>query len=166
MILDRLRGWDNKEAHAALEAIPKMSPTSLKVTLRNIRAAATFDKVEQSFQQDYRIALACVAGHDFVEGIRATIVDKDRKPTWQPDKLADTPRWLASAGPSTSTGSSATVTAATISSRTRMRLSRRAILKPSMIRERCRSSSPKRPARQRIRVKTTNETAFPVNAQP
>ena len=64
------------------------SPTSLKVTLRNIRAALSFERVEESFQQDYRIALACIAGHDFIEGIRATIVDKDRNPKWRPDQLA------------------------------------------------------------------------------
>ena len=49
----------------------------------------SFKRVEQSFQQDYRIALACIAGHDFIEGIRATIVDKDRNPHWRPDKLED-----------------------------------------------------------------------------
>ena len=64
------------------------SPTALKITLRNIREAAAFEKLEQSFQQDYRIALACIAGHDFIEGIRATIVDKDRNPRWRPDTLA------------------------------------------------------------------------------
>jgi enoyl-CoA hydratase len=55
--------------------------------LRNLRAAAAFKCVEESFQQDYRIALACVAGHDFIEGIRAAIVDKDRNPAWRPDRL-------------------------------------------------------------------------------
>jgi enoyl-CoA hydratase len=67
----------------------KASPTSLKVTLRNMRAALSFDKIEQSFQQDFRIALACIAGHDFIEGIRATIIDKDRNPAWRPRDLAD-----------------------------------------------------------------------------
>ncbi len=86
-IADRLRGCNADEARRALEAIRGASPTSLKVTLRNMRAAVSFDKVEQSFQQDYRIALACIAGHDFTEGIRATIVDKDRNPAWRPDRL-------------------------------------------------------------------------------
>jgi enoyl-CoA hydratase len=66
-----------------------MSPTSLKITLRNIRSAVSFAKVEESFQQDYRISLACIAEHDFIEGIRAAIVDKDRNPVWRPAKLED-----------------------------------------------------------------------------
>ena len=80
---------DAEEARAALETMRKASPTSLKITLRNIRSAVSFKRVEESFQQDYRIALACIAGHDFIEGIRAAIVDKDRNPVWRPDKLED-----------------------------------------------------------------------------
>jgi enoyl-CoA hydratase len=88
-IVDGLRHCDTDAARRALELIEKASPTSLKVTLKNLRDAAGFTRVEQCFQQDYRIALACIAGHDFIEGIRATIVDKDRKPAWRPDNLAD-----------------------------------------------------------------------------
>jgi len=77
-----------EEARAALATMRTKSPTALKITLRNIRDAAAFQKLEQSFQQDYRIALASIAGHDFIEGIRATIVDKDRNPRWQPETLA------------------------------------------------------------------------------
>jgi len=87
MIVDRLGGNEVEAARVALATMQKMSPTSLKVTLRNIRAALSFKKVEQSFQQDYRIALACIAGHDFIEGIRAQIVEKDRNPRWRPDRL-------------------------------------------------------------------------------
>jgi enoyl-CoA hydratase/carnithine racemase len=86
-IVARLRACRAEGARAALEIMGKASPTSLKVTLRNIRSAATFDRVEQSFVQDYRIALACIAGHDFIEGIRAAIIDKDRNPRWRPDKI-------------------------------------------------------------------------------
>jgi enoyl-CoA hydratase len=76
-------------ARSALATLQKMSPTSLKVTLRNIHAAVSFKTVEESFQQDYRISLACIAEHDFIEGIRATIVDKDRNPMWRPARLED-----------------------------------------------------------------------------
>jgi enoyl-CoA hydratase len=67
----------------------KASPTSLKITLRNMRDAAKFTRIEECFVQDYRIALACVAGHDMIEGIRATIVDKDRNPVWRPQTLQE-----------------------------------------------------------------------------
>jgi enoyl-CoA hydratase len=88
-IVDRLASCDDDEARATLQLLWKMSPTALKITLRNLRSALSFDRVEQSFQQDYRISLACVAEHDFLEGIRAAVVDKDRNPAWRPDKLAD-----------------------------------------------------------------------------
>jgi enoyl-CoA hydratase len=86
-IVERLSAVD--AAQAALDAMRKASPTSLKITLRNLRDAASFKRVEECFQQDYRIALACVAGHDFIEGIRAAIVDKDRNPQWRPERLED-----------------------------------------------------------------------------
>jgi len=86
-IVAQLRACRAEGAQAALDVMRKASPTSLKVTLRNIRSAAAFDRVEQSFAQDYRIALACIAGHDFIEGIRAAIIDKDRNPRWRPDKI-------------------------------------------------------------------------------
>jgi enoyl-CoA hydratase len=86
-IIDALSACSADGAGETLDVMHKASPTSLKVTLRNLREAASFRHVEECFQQDYRIALACIAGHDFIEGIRAAIVDKDRKPAWRPDKL-------------------------------------------------------------------------------
>jgi enoyl-CoA hydratase len=86
-IIARLQAEPGEAARDALATLQRMSPTSLKITLRNIRSALSFDRVEQSFQQDYRVSLACIAEHDFLEGIRAAIVDKDRKPVWRPDKL-------------------------------------------------------------------------------
>ena len=86
-IVARLRAESGDAAGAALANILTKSPTSLKVALRNVRSAVSFSRIEESFQQDYRIALACIAGHDFIEGIRATIVDKDRNPVWRPDRL-------------------------------------------------------------------------------
>ncbi|MGB7101637.1 MAG: enoyl-CoA hydratase/isomerase family protein [Xanthobacteraceae bacterium] len=88
-IFEELRSSKLDEAISALGTMQKASPTSLMITLRNVQAAASFKRVEESFQQDYRIALACIAGHDFIEGIRATIVDKDRSPKWRPGRLED-----------------------------------------------------------------------------
>jgi enoyl-CoA hydratase len=83
-------------AREALDLMRKASPTSLKITLRNLRDAAKFKRVEDCFRQDYRVALACVGEHDFIEGIRAAVVDKDRNPAWRPDRLeAVTPDLVA-----------------------------------------------------------------------
>jgi enoyl-CoA hydratase len=63
------------------------SPTSLKVSLRQLRegAALSFDA---AMTMEYRLSQACVAGHDFLEGIRAAVIDKDRAPAWVPADLA------------------------------------------------------------------------------
>jgi enoyl-CoA hydratase len=91
-IMLKLQSSDTTAATAAAAAMSKASPTSLKVTLRNIRDAVSFKRMEESFQQDFRIALAAIAGHDFVEGVRATIVDKDRDPKWRPNELQEVTR--------------------------------------------------------------------------
>jgi enoyl-CoA hydratase len=88
-IVARLSARTEDGAQAALAAMRKASPTSLKIALRNMREAASFKRVEECFAQDYRIALACVAGHDLIEGIRAIIVDKDRNPAWRPERLEE-----------------------------------------------------------------------------
>ena len=87
-ILARLKADGSAEAQGVIAELEKMSPTSLKITLRHLRDAAGFATLEDCYVQDLRIALACIAGHDFIEGIRAQIVDKDRTPHWQPDTLA------------------------------------------------------------------------------
>jgi enoyl-CoA hydratase len=86
-IFARLSTSKISAAQTALATMQKASPTSLKITLRNMRDAAKFKRVEECFAQDYRIALACTAEHDFIEGIRAAIVDKDRNPAWRPQTL-------------------------------------------------------------------------------
>jgi enoyl-CoA hydratase len=67
----------------------RSSPTSLKVTLRAFREAATDSSLASALTRDLRIAARCLAGHDFPEGIRAQVVDKDRNPRWSPATLAE-----------------------------------------------------------------------------
>ncbi len=86
-ILDRLDHCEEEAARIARQAIHVNSPTSLKVTLRNLRHARSFQQIEDCLRQDYRIALACIEGHDFIEGIRAIVIDKDLKPRWCPMEI-------------------------------------------------------------------------------
>lgn len=87
-ILVALRARGIPAATRAADAIASKSPTSLKITLRAVRAARSLS-LRQALDQEYRLALRCHAGHDFVEGVRAQVIDKDRKPVWEPATLAD-----------------------------------------------------------------------------
>lgn len=64
------------------------APLSLAVTLRHLREARAQD-LRQTLQVDYRLACRFLAGHDFAEGVRAALVDKDGKPRWEPDRIED-----------------------------------------------------------------------------
>ncbi len=66
----------------------KMSPTSLKLSHLAIRAAKG-DSVASCLRREYRIVCQIKHGNDFYEGVRAQLIDKDRKPLWKPAALAD-----------------------------------------------------------------------------
>ena len=76
--------WAEK-THAALM---RQSPTSLKLTWRQLEEGATRD-FDASMVVEYRLSQACIAGHDFLEGIRAAVIDKDNAPVWDPATLAE-----------------------------------------------------------------------------
>ncbi|NXC70619.1 HIBCH protein, partial [Anhinga anhinga] len=71
-----------------LEAINKMSPTSLKMSLRQLREGASMS-LQEVFTMEYRLSQACMRGHDFYEGVRAVLVDKDQSPRWKPASLEE-----------------------------------------------------------------------------
>ena len=78
------QGW----ARAVVADLSTRSPLSLKVTLRHIREAKAQD-LRQTLQVDYRLACRFLPDHDFAEGVRAVLVDKDGQPRWKPATLAD-----------------------------------------------------------------------------
>src|SRR5271170_6722721 len=77
-------GWA-AETRAGLLA---KSPTSLKVTLRQLTVGRDYN-VEQALQLEYRLTQHFMAAHDFYEGVRAVLIDKDQDPHWQPPTLAE-----------------------------------------------------------------------------
>ena len=64
------------------------SPTSLKLAFRQLSAGATLD-FEAVLVMEYRLSQFCMAGHDFFEGVRAVVIDKDNAPRWRPATLAE-----------------------------------------------------------------------------
>lgn len=59
------------------------SPTSLVMAFQQLRAGGMLD-FEDCMRMEYRLARACMTGHDFYEGVRAAIIDKDGSPRWHP----------------------------------------------------------------------------------
>jgi enoyl-CoA hydratase len=86
-IVARLEADGRPAAKETAELISGRSPTALKVTLRALRTARQLDSLEAALQQEYRVSCACLSHPDVVEGIRAQIIDKDRRPRWSPPRL-------------------------------------------------------------------------------
>jgi enoyl-CoA hydratase/carnithine racemase len=75
--------WADKQ-HAALR---KLSPLAMAITLEQLKRCAN-RSFEDSMTIEYRMSQACMrAGHDFFEGVRALLIDKDQKPAWKPSTI-------------------------------------------------------------------------------
>ena len=75
-------------ARKAAATIRAKSPTSLRLALKQVRTGKTLDFGE-CMRTEFRIVSRIIHGHDFYEGVRAVIVDKDNAPRWQPPTLAE-----------------------------------------------------------------------------
>jgi enoyl-CoA hydratase len=80
-------GADAALARAAAASIRRKSPTSLKITLAQLRGGRSLDFAE-CMRCEFRIVSRLLFGHDLYEGIRSVIIDKDQAPHWQPSSLA------------------------------------------------------------------------------
>ncbi len=85
-IIANLEGDDGEWAHKALATIRTKSPTSLRITFRQLREGRRLS-FEDCMRLEFRIASRIFHGHDFFEGIRAVVIDKDLLPKWKPDSL-------------------------------------------------------------------------------
>ncbi|NWW99391.1 HIBCH protein, partial [Caloenas nicobarica] len=87
-IVKKLKQDGSPFAIKQLETLNKMSPTSLKITLRQLREGASMS-LQDVFRMEYRLSQACMKGHDFYEGVRAVLIDKDQSPRWRPAALEE-----------------------------------------------------------------------------
>ena len=81
---DEATGWGK----AQLAQLGTKSPTSLAVTFRQLQAGAGLD-FDEAMRLEYRLVPRFLAGHDFREGVRALIIDKDGRPRWRPSRLEE-----------------------------------------------------------------------------
>jgi enoyl-CoA hydratase len=85
--LEAERGAERAWAEQVLRDLARCSPTSLAVTHRHVRSAGGLD-LRQVLVENYRLASRFMQGHDFYEGVRALLIDRDQAPKWQPANLA------------------------------------------------------------------------------
>jgi enoyl-CoA hydratase len=87
-LLVALESYRDDAPQLARSVLTRSSPTSLKLTLRAFREAVADPDLTSALTRDLRVAARCLGGHDFTEGIRAQVIDKDRTPQWRPATLA------------------------------------------------------------------------------
>ncbi|MFJ5998951.1 enoyl-CoA hydratase/isomerase family protein [Streptomyces sp. NPDC092370] len=88
-IVRRLLAHGDPAAKQAAETLLAKSPTALKVTLASLRRARRLGTLESVLNQEYRVSCAALHTPDLVEGIRAQVIDKDRRPRWSPKTLTE-----------------------------------------------------------------------------
>ena len=86
-ILDSLDACGEEWSTVTASTIRKKSPTSLKVTFRQLREGASME-FESCMVMELRLALRFMEDHDFYEGVRAVVIEKDNQPKWQPSSVS------------------------------------------------------------------------------
>ncbi|AOT72578.1 enoyl-CoA hydratase/isomerase family protein [Geosporobacter ferrireducens] len=75
-------------AKETLDILLEKSPTSLKVTLQQLIKGEKKNLFD-CFMMELEMSMNFMKSHDFYEGVRAVLVDKDRMPRWKPKTLSD-----------------------------------------------------------------------------
>ena len=83
-ILAALSEDDGEWARQQLETLHTKSPQTMKVSLRLLREGAGMASFADEMRQEYAVAARVCTRPDFIEGVRAVIVDKDNTPKWNP----------------------------------------------------------------------------------
>jgi enoyl-CoA hydratase len=94
-ILAALEADDGEWAQKELGTLRAKSPQTCKVALRQLKEGAGMPDFAAEMRQEYAIGSRVVAMHDFIEGVRALIIDKDNSPKWDPPTPeAVTDEWI------------------------------------------------------------------------
>lgn len=85
---EELEGPFHDWAAKTLHTMSLRSPTSLHVTLEQMQQGRKWS-IAETFKREHQIAAKFMRHPDFVEGVDAQLIRKDKKPQWQPASLAD-----------------------------------------------------------------------------
>ena len=79
---------DDKKWQKNKEAFMKGSPSSEAVICEQLKRGLSMN-LKEIFQMELVMAMQFSRQHDFVEGVRAVLVDKTGDPSWNPKSIAD-----------------------------------------------------------------------------
>jgi enoyl-CoA hydratase len=96
-IVSRLDSSGHDWAVKTAATLRSKSPKALKITLAAVRNARGLSSLEQALDVEYRLVSRLFEDGEFVEGVRALLVDKDKAPKWTPPSLADVKSGLVAA---------------------------------------------------------------------
>lgn len=83
-VIAGLEAEDSDWARSELATLRSKSPLSCKVSLRLLKEGAERETFLDEMRAEYALACRVVHTHDFVEGVRALLIDKDNQPDWKP----------------------------------------------------------------------------------
>jgi len=86
-IVAALRSSDSDWARAQLAVLATKSPQTMKVAFRQLQLGGAMKRFADNMAMEYRIGARVVQRHDFLEGVRAVIVEKDNAHKWDPPTL-------------------------------------------------------------------------------
>jgi enoyl-CoA hydratase len=86
-IVAALQAADSDWAREQLAVLATKSPQTMKVAFRQLRLGGQAKSFTEHMAMEYRIGARVVQRHDFLEGVRAVIVEKDNAPKWDPPTL-------------------------------------------------------------------------------
>jgi enoyl-CoA hydratase len=75
-------------ANRTLRDLGSKSPKALKLTLAALRYARAQTSLEACLNMEYRLVTRLYEDGEFIEGVRALLIDKDKAPKWHPPALA------------------------------------------------------------------------------
>jgi enoyl-CoA hydratase/carnithine racemase len=88
-IVASLEADESEAARAALAAIRHNAPLATAAHLEMLRRLGPAPTLREALRAEYRYTWRSIAQGDFLEGIRALIIDKDKKPRWVHDRIED-----------------------------------------------------------------------------
>lgn len=91
-IFAALRANGSEFAKETLAHLERKSPTSLILTLHLLHEAQASTTLEACLDREYAADAMILTGHDFYEGVRSAVIDKDRNPQWLPARLEEIDR--------------------------------------------------------------------------